>query len=101
MGDCVASMDKGFEERKNVRKNYPLSIVLVGKKEVQRRCRVLNVSQGGMMLNVRKDLARKEDPSLLYPVDTDVSLLFVAGKREKKTFRATLINSGNRIPSTH
>ena len=80
-------MEETSDKRRHERKNYHFNVVLVGKNDVQRGCRVLNVSQTGMMLmwNSRKGDPEVKGSGLLYPVDTDVGILFIAGKAEKRT----------------
>ena len=80
-------MEQPSEKRRHERKDYHFNVVLVGRNGVQRGCRVLNVSQTGMMLmwNSRKEDPEIKGPGLLYPVDTDVGILFIAGKSEKRT----------------
>ena len=81
-------MQQDADKRRHERENIHFNVVIIGDTGIQRGCRVLNVSETGMMLmwSARKDDPKVKGGDLLYPIDSKVDLLFMVGKLEKKSF---------------
>ncbi len=81
-------MQQDAEKRRHEREDIHFNVVIIGDTGIQRGCRVLNVSETGMMLmwSARKDDPKVKGGDLLYPIDSKVDLLFMFGRTEKRSF---------------
>ena len=95
-------MQPQSRKRKHNRETIHFNLLLIGSNSMQRGCRAINVSQGGMLLELH---GRRDDPEIteqhmIFVVGMVVDLLFIVGKTVKKSLNMAahvVRNEGNLI----